>query len=427
MRRLFILPAIGCLALLGVAIAEEDKPQSATAPAQQPKHLYVSASGDDSQPGTIEQPFKTFEKAAAQAQPGTTIHLLPPAVHVFLSPAGNDDNPGTPERPRKTLQAALKNAQGGTVVHLLAGTYEPAALEGLQGDEHNPIVVRGPAAPPIDYSSLLALNEANLRLEPIRQALTGGKYSLPAVDGLAVIDAAGGPVGIALRGCGGMVFENLVIQNASANFEVHESHHITLRDVVVRETRKEGVSYSSGIKLAHWSAVVAKANKCDRADEQSGGFRLERVTSYGHWGEGFWIDNDAVLGMEMTLCVAHDNGFGQPAPSRFVQNRSGFIYRSSQRSYPQHHLVRCASLNNVGDGFDLGQRGVGGIVLEFCVADGNGTYGAPMVNLRVGGGVTKGHVFGNCLVSQPVAFEGGLHELDGLFVQPSGPANRRVQ
>jgi hypothetical protein len=414
-------------AILCAVCLAQDQHQSPAAPEYQEKSLYVSPAGDDAGAGTREHPLKTFEKAAAQAQPGTTIHLLPPAVYVYVSPTGNDANSGTVQQPLRSLQAALAKARAGTVIYLLAGTYAPVSIEGVQGQEHNPIVVRGPAPPPVDYSTLEAISEKDLNLGPVRQALEGGKFTLAATDGLAVIDAAGGEHGIALRGCRGMVFENLVIQNAAANFQVHESHHITLRDAVVREARKEGVKYSAGVKLARWSALSAKNAGRDRADEQSSHLLLQRVTAYGHWGEGFWIDNDAVHGMEFDRCIAHDNGHGQPPPSRFVPNRSGFIYRSSQRSYPRHRLVRCASLNNVGDGFDLGLRGIGGLVLEHCVADGNGRYGPPFVNLRLGGGVTEGHVFRNCSVAQPVAFEGGVHELDGLFIQPAGAANRRVQ
>lgn len=416
------------LILAGTICAAQEAPQPAVGSGGDRTDLYVSPGGDDADPGTRERPFKTFAKAAGLARPGTTIHLLPPATHIYISPAGKDDAPGTADRPRRSLQAALAAAKPGTVVHAAAGVYGPVSLENAGGDDNNPIVVRGPIPPPVDYSTLDALGGQALRLEPIRQALTGGRFTLAGTNGLAVVDAAGAKYGISLRACRGLVFENLVVQNAGVNLDIHESHHLTLRDLVVREARTEGVEFSAGVHLTRSSQLMARQQYGrDRPDAQSDHFLLQRITSYGHWGEGFWIDVDAVTDVEFDRCIAHNNGRGQPPPSRFVHNRSGFIYRPAPRSYPRHRFIRCASLDNIADGFDLGRDGIGGLVLEYCVAEGNGQYGPPFVNLRLGGGVPEGHVFRNCLVVQPVAFEGGVHELDGLFIQPAGVPNRRAQ
>jgi parallel beta-helix repeat protein len=55
---------------------EEESPEPVVAAAAV-RHIYVSASGSDSNPGTQARPFKTIVKASKVATPGTIVHVAP--------------------------------------------------------------------------------------------------------------------------------------------------------------------------------------------------------------------------------------------------------------------------------------------------------------------------------------------------------------
>jgi hypothetical protein len=82
------------LAACGTAVAQEAQSHSAIpvdteallamdAAASKPTsnssiyHLYVSPTGSDSNPGSVQKPFRTISKAARAAKPSTTIHVAP--------------------------------------------------------------------------------------------------------------------------------------------------------------------------------------------------------------------------------------------------------------------------------------------------------------------------------------------------------------
>jgi parallel beta-helix repeat protein len=50
---------------------------AAPAPEHDRQHLYVASTGSDSNPGTEAKPFKTINRAASLAEPGTTVHVAP--------------------------------------------------------------------------------------------------------------------------------------------------------------------------------------------------------------------------------------------------------------------------------------------------------------------------------------------------------------
>jgi hypothetical protein len=56
---------------------DERAQQAAGAPPISAHHLYVAATGSDSNPGTSSAPFKTIAKASQAAKPGTTVHVAP--------------------------------------------------------------------------------------------------------------------------------------------------------------------------------------------------------------------------------------------------------------------------------------------------------------------------------------------------------------
>jgi hypothetical protein len=59
----------------------------------------------------------------------------------YVGPEGNDENPGTLERPFRTIQRASQLLTPGDICYLREGRYaETICLEGLKGTEHQPVV-----------------------------------------------------------------------------------------------------------------------------------------------------------------------------------------------------------------------------------------------------------------------------------------------
>lgn len=60
-------------------------------------HIYVSGTGNDKNPGTLEKPFKKIKKALSIATPGTTVNVMDGIYkeRVILPVSGTNDNPIT--------------------------------------------------------------------------------------------------------------------------------------------------------------------------------------------------------------------------------------------------------------------------------------------------------------------------------------------
>lgn len=87
---------------------------------REPGELYVALTGDDSNPGTLEKPFKTLGKAAREALPGDVCFIREGSYEEVLRPA----NSGLPESP-----ITFRSYPGEKVVI--------SALEKLKGWEHD--------------------------------------------------------------------------------------------------------------------------------------------------------------------------------------------------------------------------------------------------------------------------------------------------
>lgn len=62
-------------AFTSLAYAMIMMPQMPNLAAAAPTHLYVATTGSDSSPGTVAAPYRTLQKAASVATPGTTVHV----------------------------------------------------------------------------------------------------------------------------------------------------------------------------------------------------------------------------------------------------------------------------------------------------------------------------------------------------------------
>lgn len=60
---------------------------------------------------------------------------------LFVSPSGDNSNPGTIQRPYKTIQKAVDNASAGTKIHILPGLYRETVLIRKSGIPKKPIII----------------------------------------------------------------------------------------------------------------------------------------------------------------------------------------------------------------------------------------------------------------------------------------------
>ena len=128
MSKRFILIAMVCLLVLAVCqpvLAQSETNSQAELNASQ---FYVATNGNDSNPGTIDRPWLTIQKAASTAQAGTTVNIRGGTYHESVSFA----NSGTQSSP-----ITFRNYSGETVV-IQADDWVGLLLQGV-----NWLVIQG--------------------------------------------------------------------------------------------------------------------------------------------------------------------------------------------------------------------------------------------------------------------------------------------
>lgn len=271
-------------------------------------------------------------------------------------------------------------ADPGAVFELAAGSYPPAVITGWRGTTDQPIVVRGPLPLPVDWTTIREVDR-ELYAVPIRQALDAGKLSLPATEGLAVVEGRGAPVGLLLKDCEHVRIEGLVVRDAGRNLVIQGSSHITITDCAVTGAESEtGVALEPGV--SRW-------------------VRFERVLAYGMKENGFAVEPGAAFDIEWDCCLAHG-----------MQSKGGdgFCFKHVAPAEVDYRmrLVRCVALRNRLDGFDLG-KGVGGVTLQFCLGDSNAWAEFYAKDLKVWSG---GNTFRRCRMTGRSQFVSGSSTLE---------------
>lgn len=354
--------------------------------------IYVCPTGSDDNPGTADRPVRTPERAGALAGPGMAVHFLPAQRHLYVSPAGDDTNSGEAARPFKSIGKAVAGAGPGTIVHVSGGIYGPFKAAGLSGSPENPIVIRGEAPLPLDFTEAAAMSDTgtnrSLAIQPIRKALRDGKFSIAREDGLAVIDGQGKGA-VTVQGCTNLIVENLVIRRTSLGISGYD---VTLRNCAL---------HSGGGVTAGGSLV-----------------RLERVVSYSNGGGGFALHPGPSGTIACVECVAHDNG----RTGRQDGKSQGDGFSSGDKKIGGIRLLRCLSLGNWSDGFDF--KGGDGLVFEYCVGDGNGDLGYGFKDFKVWSG---GSVIIRSRASRRALFVAGTHELRDFKTDVPDPDSGKAQ
>ncbi|MEF8788138.1 MAG: right-handed parallel beta-helix repeat-containing protein [Planctomycetota bacterium] len=132
----------------------------------------------------------------------------------YVAPWGDSENPGTKEDPWGSISYAVTQLQPGSTLVLLPGAYKGARIQKVHGTSEETIVIRG------QNRQACIINGAARR---------EGEYK-------------GGRDAIWFDHCSHMVLENVSLINAPrAGVLVGQSHHITVRDCLVRGNTEWGL------------------------------------------------------------------------------------------------------------------------------------------------------------------------------------------
>jgi hypothetical protein len=255
---------------------------------------YVSPSGDDNNPGTAQQPWKTFQHAASAVKPGSTVYLHAGTYdeEVRLETSGSDTAPVTfmsapgEMATVKSLQflrgvsnIRIKDfrvngfANWGITVHGDNRNLQFSGLD-ISNGECGIKFTRGESGKPPAQGPVSDIIVENSKI-------TGSKY--PG------IDCTPGP-------CNNMIFRGLEISGSGlgegVNFGgdgigIEKGDHITVDGCSIHDNGGDGIDLNSRDKTGNVPGIVVRNNQIFRNHEQgiklwSGG-RMERNVV---WGQG---------------------------------------------------------------------------------------------------------------------------------------------
>jgi len=266
------------------------------------KELYVSPHGNDAQPGTAGQPWRTLQHAVTTAQPGDTVFLkagnYPEDVN--LNRSGESGNPLTiAAAPGEQVTVRSLVVKPG-VSHLqlkdfAVKGYENWGIE-LSGDNH--------------YITLSGLKiqggEVGLRLTV---GHSGGVPEAGPVSHITLencviqntvyagVDGTPGP-------CNHLIFRQVEVSGAGLHGEesyaadgisIEKGHHITVEDCFVHDNGGDGIDLNSRDRQGQVPGIVVRGNQVVRNHLNGikvwAGGRLERNVI---WGQG---DNPLLVGV----------------------------------------------------------------------------------------------------------------------------------
>jgi hypothetical protein len=101
--------------------------------------------------------------------------VVNPATY-YVSPTGNDSNPGTQSQPWKTIQKCLDQAQPGYTCEIFGGTYNEALILKTSGTEQSRITIKN------HNNQTVTVNSGSSKT-----IVTGGRIDYYTIDGLRLI------------------------------------------------------------------------------------------------------------------------------------------------------------------------------------------------------------------------------------------------
>ena len=283
---------------------------------------YVSPSGADSDPGTIDKPFKTFAKANAVANPGQLIYLRGGIYKetVKLTKSGSSGSPirwhGYPgeaaiiEGPGRTTSLDTALTINGSWLSVRDLTVRKSARAGILifGDEVHlqRIVSHG--------NGRVGINFYHAKNGSLTDCATFDNYDKYDSDGSlshgqdADGFAASGSTGVVVKRC-------LAFNNADDGFDFWEASNSSVED-----------SYAFGNGINRWgdSAFEGNGNGFKMGGPGSTNNLVQRCLAFDHPMRGF-VDNAAVSSnFYNTTSIGNKVGFQSGSSTNTWANNVGF-------------------------------------------------------------------------------------------------------
>ena len=283
------------------------------------------------------------------------------APNYYVAPNGDDSNPGTKDQPFATLPRAFDEDLGpGDVVNLEQGTYfkgdDVIRIEDVSGDPNNPIIVNGNNATlqfdadGLVYSGVKILNCENIELRNIR--VTGsGKMGIEARYGKGLtfrnIESDNNFLdGLYLNNCGGCLVERCELhhnqdltqdgEDADGLLLLGSKERNVMRRVSMHHNSDDGVDcytaenqlFDRCISYANGAGDAGDGNgfKLGIAAGPSGGHLVHNCVAYDNRSEGF-VWNLASIPIEVYNCTAYNNdsdGFVFSEGEHYLKNNIAF-------------------------------------------------------------------------------------------------------
>ncbi|WP_253195186.1 DUF1565 domain-containing protein [Streptomyces sp. MP131-18] len=293
------------------------------------------------------------------------------AAELYVAPGGDDSNPGSLDEPLQTIQAAVDLAGAGTTIHLREGTYAPDTNIQLlhSGTESQPITLRSYAG------EHAVLDGENMPYTPGEVGSTIPRPDRGAIHlegdywhiiGLEIIN---GPYGIFGMDTSHNVFKDLVTRD---NYEtglhlvgdvgvVSDNQVINLDSYGNRDPRKNGES-ADGLAIKQGEGegnIVRGVRLWNNADDGYDAFDFRApilVEDSMAWGNGFnrW---------DLPGYQGDGNGFklggGDPDPAVDHITRNSIAFGNAVDGFDDNgnpgamEIENCTAWDNPGNGFDF--------------------------------------------------------------------------
>lgn len=336
---------------------------------------------------------------------------------LYVGPAGDDNNPGTAQQPLKTFKKALALWQPGKEIRALGGTFTEQLAVSQSGTAAAPIrvVAAAGAKPVID-----------------RTGQSGGKNILLTgqhilVEGFEVrgssnqcVDAAGKEI----------VVGKLLVHDCESHGVIVQGQGVTVRDTEIHTTVLEnkngtGGGWGSALKIAVGAdGVTLERNKVYHnwgegiALTRGKNITVRQCWSYDNWSVNIYVDNSLGVTVERNLvtCTAN-SGFekdGSP-PTGIAMNEEYYQGWGAQLAdvVIGNNIVASCKAGVVYWGSDVPNGGMKNVkILHNTLYDSEGTA----LSIAYEAYKTQGSEIANNLIQQPAGKVAWIEDPAGISV-----------
>lgn len=315
----------------------------------------------------------TFEDIEITFSDGHTKGTTGSLTTYYVSPSGNDSNPGTLAQPFLTIQQAIDESQAGDTIYVRAGTYGNAEFENKYGNPTNPITLS--AYPGEEH---LAIIQGTSYSPQYGLRVTNSNYII--VENLAF---TGTQKGIGMEGSHHITIEGNLIHDVgqeAVSFRKNSSNSIIQNNEIYNmglQTPQfgEGIYIGNGSYPGSHSVTYPDTTHhitiSDNEIYHTGGQSAEGINVKGE-ADSIIIENNEIH----DLIVGTGGGINFDAIT--VDPNDGSYYYA--KSVNRNHVVRNNTIYNItrssvfSDGNAIFARGIGATIYNNVLYD-NQHYG----------------------------------------------------